>query len=162
MRTWLIEVDKYAQADTCKLLIGNKSDRTDRVVSEAEGQALARELNMPFLETSARTAENVEMAFIKMAEQLMKLKMSKVEEEDKATAFVTVHEGRRLGWKIYRGDHRHWFPDSRYYGLGDQRPPANEVTQQRKLFEDWADAERWCASFPAHPAEGGAPPRPRD
>lgn len=85
-----------------------------------------------------------------------------VEEEDKATAFVTVHEGRRLGWKIYRGDHRHWFPDSRYYGLGDQRPPANEVTQQRLLFEDWSDAERWCASFPAHPAEGGAPPRPRD
>ncbi len=74
VRQWLVEVDKYAQADTCKLLIGNKSDRTDRVISEAEGQALARELNMPFLETSARTAENVEMAFIKMAEQLMKLK----------------------------------------------------------------------------------------
>lgn len=92
MRTWLIEVDKYAQADTCKLLIGNKSDRTDRVVSEAEGQALARELNMPFLETSARTAENVEMAFIKMAEQLMKLKMSKVEEEDKAKVTLTQQQ----------------------------------------------------------------------
>lgn len=84
-----------------------------------------------------------------------------VEEGDKATAFVTIHEGRRLGWKIYRGDRSQWNPDSRYYGRGDQRPPAKEVTQQRLLFEDWGDAERWCASFPAHPAEGGAPPRPR-
>ena len=84
-----------------------------------------------------------------------------VEDEDKATAFVTVHEGRRLGWKIYRGSREHWLPNSRYYGRGDQRPPAEEVMQQRQLFEDWGDAEDWCASFPAHPAEGGAPPRPR-
>ncbi len=74
MREWLVEVDKYASSDTCKLLIGNKCDRTDRVVTEAEGQALARELGMPFLETSARTAENVEAAFIRMAEQLIKIR----------------------------------------------------------------------------------------
>lgn len=69
-----MEVDRYATADTCKLLIGNKCDRSDRVVSEAEGQALARELGMPFLETSARTAENVEAAFIRMAEQLITMR----------------------------------------------------------------------------------------
>jgi hypothetical protein len=82
------------------------------------------------------------------------------EAEDKATAFVTIHDGRRLGWKICRGDRSSWHPDSRYYGRGDQRPPAEAVTQQRLLFDDWEDAVRWCASFPAHPAEGGAPPRP--
>lgn len=92
MREWLLEVDKYAQADTCKLLIGNKSDRTDRVVTEAEGNALARELNMPFLETSARTAENVETAFIKMAEQLIKLRLSKSEEEDKAKVTLKAQQ----------------------------------------------------------------------
>jgi hypothetical protein len=37
-------------------------------------QKLALELNMPFLETSARTADNVEAAFIKMAEELMRMK----------------------------------------------------------------------------------------
>ena len=74
VREWLKEVDRYASPDTCKLLIGNKSDRTDRVVTEAEGAALAKELGMPFLETSARTAENVEAAFIRMAEQLIKLR----------------------------------------------------------------------------------------
>lgn len=74
VREWLKEVDRYAAPETCKLLIGNKSDRTDKVVSEAEGQALANELKMPFLETSARTAENVEAAFIRMADQLIKLR----------------------------------------------------------------------------------------
>jgi small GTP-binding protein len=63
VREWLVEVDKYASPETCKLLIGNKSDRTDRVVTEAEGGALAKELQMPFIETSARTADNVEAAF---------------------------------------------------------------------------------------------------
>jgi len=63
VREWLVEVDKYASPETCKLLIGNKSDRTDRVVTEAEGSALAKELQMPFIETSARTADNVEAAF---------------------------------------------------------------------------------------------------
>lgn len=74
VREWLKEVDRYASPDTCKLLIGNKSDRSDKVVSEGEGATLGKELNMPFLETSARTAENVEAAFIRMAEQLIKMR----------------------------------------------------------------------------------------
>jgi len=74
VRDWLKEVEKYAAPETCKLLIGNKSDRTDRAVTEAEGTAVSRELSMPFLETSARTSENVEAAFIKMAEDLIKLR----------------------------------------------------------------------------------------
>jgi Ras-related protein Rab-1A len=74
VREWLKEVDRYASPDTCKLLIGNKSDRSDKVVSEAEGGSLSKELGMPFLETSARTAENVEAAFIRMAEQLIKMR----------------------------------------------------------------------------------------
>ena len=84
VREWLKEVDRYASPDTCKLLIGNKSDRTDKVVSDNEGSALGKELNMPFLETSARTSENVEAAFIRMAEQLIKLRAAQKEEEDKS------------------------------------------------------------------------------
>ena len=89
VREWLQEVDKYASADTCKLLIGNKCDRSDRVVTEQEGQGLARELGMPFLETSARTAENVEAAFIRMAEQLIKMRAAAKDEEDKAKISIS-------------------------------------------------------------------------
>ena len=74
VREWLKEVEKYAAPETCKLLIGTKSDRTDRAITEAEGAALAKELGMPLLETSARTSDNVEAAFNKMAENLIKMR----------------------------------------------------------------------------------------
>jgi len=85
VREWLKEVERYAAPETCKLLIGNKSDRTDRAVSDSEGAALAKELGMPFLETSARTSDNVEAAFIKMAENLIQMRC------------VPIAGGRRWG-----------------------------------------------------------------
>ncbi|KAJ7169550.1 P-loop containing nucleoside triphosphate hydrolase protein [Mycena filopes] len=50
--------------DAVFVLVGNKCDVTDgREVSGEEGAALARDFGCPFLETSAKTAENVELAF---------------------------------------------------------------------------------------------------
>lgn len=47
------------------MLIGNKSDLTHRrAVSTEEGAAFAREHGLVFLEASAKTAHNVEDAFI--------------------------------------------------------------------------------------------------
>jgi hypothetical protein len=74
VQEWLVEVNRYANEGTCKLLIGNKSDCTDKMVAEAEGQAFADRLSIPFLETSAKTADNVEEAFTRMASQLIKLR----------------------------------------------------------------------------------------
>ncbi|KAG8936330.1 Ras GTPase ras2 [Tulasnella sp. 419] len=46
------------------ILVGNKSDKSyEREVSKEEGAALARRFNCEFLETSARTAHNVERLF---------------------------------------------------------------------------------------------------
>ncbi|KAJ3114899.1 Ras GTPase ras2 [Physocladia obscura] len=43
------------------IIVGNKCDRfSEREVSHTEGLALARRLNADFIETSARTKENVE------------------------------------------------------------------------------------------------------
>lgn len=75
-----------------------------------------------------------------------------------ATAWVSLHEGKRLGWKIVRGDIQVWFSYNRYCGLGEKRPPIKEVEIKRATFDNWDDAEAWCASFPGHPAEGGSPP----
>lgn len=68
---WLQEVDRYATEGTCKLLVGNKSDRADRIVSTETGQAMATQLGIPFLETSAKNAANVEEAFLTMASELI-------------------------------------------------------------------------------------------
>jgi Ras-related protein Rab-8A len=51
-----------------KILIGNKSDWTDkRAVSEEEGRELAEELGVKFIETSAKINEGVEEAFFTLA-----------------------------------------------------------------------------------------------
>lgn len=53
------------------LLIGNKNDLEHRrAVSTEEGQAFADANGLLFLETSAKTAYNVEQAFLKTAEKI--------------------------------------------------------------------------------------------
>mmetsp|Transcript_18378 Transcript_18378/g.43089 ORF Transcript_18378/g.43089 Transcript_18378/m.43089 type:complete len:206 (-) Transcript_18378:47-664(-) len=82
VKDWLAEVNRYASDDTCKLLIGNKNDRSDKSVTTEQGARLAEELEMPFLEASARTAENVEKAFTRMATQLIELRASQAHEDE--------------------------------------------------------------------------------
>jgi GTPase SAR1 family protein len=52
------------------VLVGNKTDlpQHERQVSMQEGEALAQELNIPFVETSAFNGSNVEHAFVRMTQ----------------------------------------------------------------------------------------------
>lgn len=47
----------------CKILVGNKNDKEEREVTTADGQELANQYSMPFLETSAKSAAGVQEAF---------------------------------------------------------------------------------------------------
>ena len=50
------------------LLVGNKSDlKFEREVTTQEGQEFADKHNLIFFETSAKTAANVEVAFVQSA-----------------------------------------------------------------------------------------------
>eukprot|EP01068_Selenidium_serpulae_P010565 Selendium_serpulae@DN5493_c0_g3_i1.p1 len=75
---WLAEVNRYISERTaCKILVGNKSDLTaKRAVTLEEGEAKAAELEMIHFETSAKTSQNVELAFTSIARQLVKLRDS--------------------------------------------------------------------------------------
>lgn len=54
-----------------KLLVGNKNDMTARkVVDTATAKEFADSLGIKFLETSAKTSENVEAAFLAMAAEI--------------------------------------------------------------------------------------------
>jgi Ras-related protein Rab-2A len=53
------------------MLVGNKIDLEHRrVVSTEEGEKFAKDHNLMFLETSAKTAQNVEEAFLRTAQQI--------------------------------------------------------------------------------------------
>ena len=59
---------QHSNSNMTIMLIGNKSDLEHRrAVSVEEGQQFANEHGLIFLETSAKTAANVEEAFINTA-----------------------------------------------------------------------------------------------
>lgn len=56
-----------------KILIGNKCDWEEkRAVSTEQGQALADELGIPFLEVSAKSNINIDKAFYSLAGDIKK------------------------------------------------------------------------------------------
>jgi len=68
IRTWHANIEQHASEGVNKVLIGNKSDWTDkRAVSQDEGRELAQELGIKFIETSAKINAGVEDAFFTLA-----------------------------------------------------------------------------------------------
>mmetsp|Transcript_10112 Transcript_10112/g.42488 ORF Transcript_10112/g.42488 Transcript_10112/m.42488 type:complete len:106 (+) Transcript_10112:758-1075(+) len=89
---WLSEVNKYGSGDVNKLLVGNKSDLTSkREVETEKGKELAESNGMKFLETSAKTAENVEEAFLTMTREVFQQIGSDVA-QDKKSATISVRD----------------------------------------------------------------------
>jgi len=73
VKTWLHEIDRYASENVNKLLVGNKSDLTSKRQVEVEAaKEFASSVSIPFLETSAKNATNVEDAFMTMAGEIKK------------------------------------------------------------------------------------------
>ena len=86
IKKWYDEVTKGAKPNIILILCGNKTDLRDtRVVSTEEGEKLAKDLGISYIETSALTGENINDAFRMMALQLIKRflkadEISKIEE----------------------------------------------------------------------------------
>jgi len=62
---------RVKRGDPIFMLVGNKCDKTyEREVSKEEGAALARQFGCDFIETSAKTAQNVERLFMTLVRAL--------------------------------------------------------------------------------------------
>lgn len=71
LNQWLKEVDNYAKEDARKILVGTKSDLADkRKVAYADAVEYAKLHGMDYVETSAKTALNVDLVFIDLAGSL--------------------------------------------------------------------------------------------
>ena len=68
LNAWLQDCRAHANQNMVIMLVGNKADITHRrAVSREEGEMFARENGLLFVEASAKTASNVEDAFVATA-----------------------------------------------------------------------------------------------
>ncbi|RZC54695.1 hypothetical protein C5167_013547 [Papaver somniferum] len=73
LASWLKYLRQHANANITIMLIGNKGDLAHRrTVSIEEGEQFARENGLIFMEASAKTAQNVDEAFISTASMIYK------------------------------------------------------------------------------------------
>ena len=78
LNSWLIEIEKNANKNVYKLLIGNKCDLEEkRKVTYQEGKDFAESNGMKFIETSAKTASKVQEAFELLTNEIIKANINK-------------------------------------------------------------------------------------
>ena len=78
LENWLQEIEKNANPNVLKILIGNKNDlEEDREIKTEEGQAFADRNGMQFIETSAKNNVNVNEAFEALAKLMIKFNSDK-------------------------------------------------------------------------------------
>ncbi|MFX1435935.1 MAG: GTP-binding protein [Promethearchaeota archaeon] len=72
LENWFNEI-KSVSPTISMILVGNKIDlENNRIVSTEQGEQLAKKLNLSYIETSAKTGENINDAFKMLALQMIK------------------------------------------------------------------------------------------
>ena len=70
---WLIDLKTNGDKDMLIMIIGNKCDlEEERDVSKEEAQTKAEQYNIAFMETSAKSGDNIDKAFNELIEQIYK------------------------------------------------------------------------------------------
>ncbi|KAM7148952.1 ras-related protein Rab-26 isoform 5-T5 [Molossus nigricans] len=96
IQDWLTEIQEYAQNDVVLMLLGNKVDSAqERVVKREDGEKLAKEYGLPFMETSAKMGLNVDLAFTAIAKELKQRSMKSPNELHFQLHDYIKREGRR-------------------------------------------------------------------
>ena len=70
IRKWLTQIKEEASSKVCIILIANKIDSDQRVVSKEDGESLAQSFKLPFFESSAKENINVNEAFKQLVEEI--------------------------------------------------------------------------------------------
>ena len=74
IRNWVSQIREEATEKVTIYLVANKIDMDeDRKVKKEEGEKLAKELGLPFMETSAKSGINVDKIFDDLVERIYKI-----------------------------------------------------------------------------------------
>lgn len=92
IRNWVQQIKLHASDNVAKILVGNKCDLPDKKIPSEQGQNLARELGVPFFETSAKNNINIHETFYQLAKQIKDNRMG-----EPMSAGVTVRPSTASG-----------------------------------------------------------------
>jgi Ras-related protein Rab-8A len=93
IRNWIRNIEQHASEDVNKILIGNKCDILDKkVISKEQGQALADEYGIRFLETSAKSNIGVEEAFFTLARDVKKRLIDSAQDKNDKTTGINLNQ----------------------------------------------------------------------
>jgi len=74
VKLWMQEIQRYAAGGVCKMLVGNKLDLEDRrVISTSTAKDYAEGLGISFIETSAKTGQDVDKSFERLATEIVSM-----------------------------------------------------------------------------------------
>jgi len=91
VKQWMGEIDRYACENVNKLLVGNKCDLVaEKTVDVAAAKEFADSYDIPFIETSAKTAHNVEKCFVQMATSIKNRMSSQSSGKSEGSATIQV------------------------------------------------------------------------
>jgi len=93
---WLNEIDRHASENVTKIIVGNKSDRTDKQIDYETAKAYSEKLEIKLLESSAKDNVNVNEAFFELANGLKKKLGSPLEEKTSKENNCFLGEGTNV------------------------------------------------------------------
>ena len=79
---WLKQIETHASDGVAKVLVANKTDLENRIITTEQGQDLAEKHGLAFFETSAKTGAFVEEVFSLAARELYVQQKEQQQEEE--------------------------------------------------------------------------------
>ena len=92
---WFKSIIENKRKDAQVILIGNKKDLVNRVISAEQGESLAKKFEIKYYETSALSGENVDQVFEELAENILKIKLNTEEEESISLSYNSERDGKK-------------------------------------------------------------------
>lgn len=92
---WFKSIIENKRKGAQAILIGNKTDSVNRVISKEQGERLAEKYKVKYYETSALSGENVDKVFEELAESILKTKLYCDEEESISLSYNSTKNKRR-------------------------------------------------------------------